>query len=85
MFLGVVCLRYDRSRTLGSCEGLRPEDLGDLLELLLLAVLATSDAAARFFSSGLARWRDNGFNVMTRSIDGRPAPSSRRPGGHRRL
>ena len=51
-------------------KGLTPNDLGDLLELPLLAVLATyrRDGAV-LLSPVWHEWRDNGFNVVTRSRD----------------
>jgi PPOX class probable F420-dependent enzyme len=49
---------------------LTPDDLGDLLELPLLAVLATyrRDGSA-LLSPVWHEWRDNGFNVVTGSGD----------------
>jgi PPOX class probable F420-dependent enzyme len=51
---------------------LTPEDLGDLFELPLLAVLATfrSDGSA-MLSPVWHEWRDGGFTVATRSSDGK--------------
>ena len=48
------------------------EDLGDLVELPLLAVLAThrSDGSV-MLSPVWHEWRDGGFNVVSRSSDGK--------------
>jgi len=47
-------------------KGLTPDDLGDLLELPLVAVLATyrRDGTA-LLSPVWHEWHDNGFNVLT--------------------
>jgi PPOX class probable F420-dependent enzyme len=51
-------------------KGLTPNDLGDLLELPLLAVLATHRRDSTVLLSPVwHEWRDNGFNVVTRSSD----------------
>jgi PPOX class probable F420-dependent enzyme len=61
-------------------KGLRPEDLGDLLELPLLAVLATYRRDGTVLLSPVwHEWRDNGFNVMTRSTDGKAGHLRRDP------
>jgi PPOX class probable F420-dependent enzyme len=53
-------------------KGLAIEELGDLVELPLLAVLAThrSDGSV-MLSPVWHEWRDGGFNVVTRSSDGK--------------
>jgi PPOX class probable F420-dependent enzyme len=49
---------------------LRPEDLGDLLERPLVAVLATyRQDGSVLLSPVWHEWRDGGFNVATRSGD----------------
>jgi PPOX class probable F420-dependent enzyme len=49
---------------------LRPEDLGDLLERPLLAVLATRAAGDEVLLSPLwHEWRDGGFNLFTGTND----------------
>jgi PPOX class probable F420-dependent enzyme len=51
-------------------KGLTPNDLGNLLELPLLAVLATYRRDSTVLLSPVwHEWRDNGFNVVTRSSD----------------
>ena len=51
-------------------KGLTPHDLGDLLELPLLAVLATYRRDGTVLLSPVwHEWRDSGFNVVTRSSD----------------
>ena len=51
-------------------KGLTPDHLGDLLELPLLAVLATYRRDGTVLLSPVwHEWRDNGFNVVTRSRD----------------
>jgi PPOX class probable F420-dependent enzyme len=51
-------------------KGLTPNDLGDLLELPLLAVLATYRRDGTVLLSPVwHEWRDNGFNIVTRSRD----------------
>ena len=48
------------------------EDLGDLVELPLLAVLATHRRDGSVLLSPVwHEWRDGGFNVATRSTDGK--------------
>jgi PPOX class probable F420-dependent enzyme len=48
------------------------EDLGDLVELPLLAVLATHRRDGSVMLSPVwHEWRDGGFNVATRSSDGK--------------
>jgi PPOX class probable F420-dependent enzyme len=49
-------------------KGLTPDDLGDLLELPRLAVLATYRRDGTVLLSPVwHEWRDNGFNVVTGS------------------
>ena len=51
-------------------KGMTPNELGDLLELPLLAVLATYRRDGTVLLSPVwHEWRDNGFNVVTRSSD----------------
>jgi PPOX class probable F420-dependent enzyme len=51
-------------------KGLAPADLGDLLELPLLAVLATYRRDGTVLLSPVwHEWSDNGFSVMTGSRD----------------
>jgi PPOX class probable F420-dependent enzyme len=51
-------------------KGLSPDDLGDLLELTLVAVLATYRRDGTVLLSPVwHEWRDNGFNVVTGSRD----------------
>jgi PPOX class probable F420-dependent enzyme len=51
-------------------KGLTPGDLGDLLELPLLAVLATYRRDGTVLLSPVwHEWRDDGFNVVTGSRD----------------
>jgi PPOX class probable F420-dependent enzyme len=51
-------------------KGLTPDDLGDLLELPLLAVLATYRRDGTVLLSPVwHEWRDNGFIVVTGSRD----------------
>ena len=51
-------------------KGLTPKDLGDLLEMPLLAVLATYRRDGTVLLSPVwHEWRDNGFNIVTRSRD----------------
>src|SRR5689334_17896065 len=53
-------------------KGLTPEQLGDLLELPLLAVLATYRRDGTVLLSPVwHEWRDGGFDVMTGSRDGK--------------
>ena len=49
-------------------KGLKPDDLGDLLELPLVAVLATYRRDGTVLLSPVwNEWRDDGFDVMTGS------------------
>jgi PPOX class probable F420-dependent enzyme len=51
-------------------KGLKPEDLGDLLELPRVAVLATYRRDGTVLLSPVwHEWRDGGFNVVTGSTD----------------
>jgi hypothetical protein len=51
-------------------KGLTPDDLGDLLELALVAVLATYRRDGTVLLSPVwHEWRDSGFNVVTGSRD----------------
>ena len=51
-------------------KGLTPDELGDLLELPHLAVLATHRRDGTVLLSPVwHEWRDNGFNVVTGSRD----------------
>jgi len=51
-------------------KGLTPDDLGDLLELPLVAVLATYRRDGTVLLSPVwHEWRDDGFNVVTGSHD----------------
>jgi PPOX class probable F420-dependent enzyme len=51
-------------------KGLTPDDLGDLLELSRVAVLATYRRDGTVLLSPVwHEWRDNGFNVVTGSTD----------------
>jgi PPOX class probable F420-dependent enzyme len=51
-------------------KGLIPDDLGDLLELPLVAVLATYRRDGTVLLSPVwHEWRDDGFNVVTGSRD----------------
>jgi PPOX class probable F420-dependent enzyme len=53
-------------------KGLAIEELGDLLELPLLAVLATHRRDGSVMLSPVwHEWRDGGFTVATRSSDGK--------------
>jgi PPOX class probable F420-dependent enzyme len=53
-------------------KGLAIEELGDLVELPLLAVLATHRRDGSVMLSPVwHEWRDGGFNVATRSSDGK--------------
>ena len=53
-------------------KGLTPEDLGDLLELPLLAVLATYRRDGTVLLSPVwHEWRDGGYDVVTSSRDGK--------------
>jgi PPOX class probable F420-dependent enzyme len=61
-------------------KGLKPDDLGDLLELPLLAVLATYRRNGSVLLSPVwHEWRDNGFNVVTASRDGKAGHLRRDP------
>jgi PPOX class probable F420-dependent enzyme len=61
-------------------KGLRPDDLGDLLELPLLAVLATYRRDGTVMLSPVwHEWRDGGFDVMTGSRDGKAGHLRRDP------
>ena len=61
-------------------KGLTPEDLGDLLELPLLAVLATYRRNGTVLLSPVwHEWRDGGFTVATRSSDGKVKHMQRDP------
>jgi PPOX class probable F420-dependent enzyme len=61
-------------------KGLTPEDLGDLLELPLLAVLATYRRDGTVLLSPVwHEWRDDGFQVMTASRDGKARHLRRDP------
>jgi PPOX class probable F420-dependent enzyme len=51
-------------------KNLTPDDLGDLLEQPLVAVLATNRADGSVLLSPVwHQWRDGGFDVVTRSDD----------------
>lgn len=51
-------------------KGLKPADLGDLLELPIVAVLATYRRDGTVLLSPVwHEWRDDGFNVVTGSSD----------------
>jgi PPOX class probable F420-dependent enzyme len=53
-------------------KGLAIEELGDLVELPLLAILATHRQDGSVMLSPVwHEWRDGGFNVVTRSSDGK--------------
>ena len=61
-------------------KGLTPDDLGDLLELPLVAVLATYRRDGTVLLSPVwHEWRDNGFNVVTGSRDIKAAHLRRDP------
>jgi PPOX class probable F420-dependent enzyme len=61
-------------------KGLTPVDLGDLLELPLLAVLATYRRDSTVLLSPVwHEWRDNGFSVVTGSRDGKARHLERDP------
>src|SRR3954447_12144280 len=56
------------------------EDLGDLVELPLLAVLATYRRDGSVLLSPVwHEWRDGGFNVLTRSVGGKARHLQRDP------
>ena len=57
-------------KTQGVRKNLTPDDLGDLLELPLVAVLATYRREGTVLLSPVwHEWHDNGFNVVTRPRD----------------
>lgn len=59
---------------------LTPDDLGDLLELPLLAVLATNRPDGTVLLSPVwHEWSENGFNVVTNSRDGKARHLRRDP------
>jgi PPOX class probable F420-dependent enzyme len=61
-------------------KGLTPDDLGDLLQLPLLAVLATYRRDGTVLLSPVwHEWRDGGFHVMTASRDGKAGHLRRDP------
>jgi PPOX class probable F420-dependent enzyme len=61
-------------------KGLTPDDLGDLLELSRVAVLATYRRDGTVLLSPVwHEWRDNGFNVMTGSNDVKATHLRRNP------
>jgi PPOX class probable F420-dependent enzyme len=61
-------------------KGLRPDDLGDLLELPLLGVLATYRRDGTVMLSPVwHEWHDGGFDVMTGSHDGKAGHLRRDP------
>ena len=61
-------------------KGLKPDDLGDLLELPILAVLATYRRDGTVLLSPVwHEWRDNGFNVVTGTRDGKAGHLRRDP------
>ena len=61
-------------------KGLTPDDLGDLLKLPLLAVLATFRRDGTVLLSPVwHEWRDGGFNVVTGSRDGKAGHLRRDP------
>ena len=61
-------------------KGLTPDDLGDLLELPVVAVLATYRRDGTVLLSPVwHEWRDNGFNVVTGSRDIKAAHLRRDP------
>ena len=61
-------------------KGLTPEHLGDLLELPLLAVLATYRCDGTVLLSPVwHEWREGGFHVMTASGDGKAGHLRRDP------
>jgi PPOX class probable F420-dependent enzyme len=63
-------------------KGLTPDDLGDLLELPLVAVLATYRRDGTVLLSPVwHEWRDNGFNVVTASRDVKAGHLRRDPRG----
>jgi PPOX class probable F420-dependent enzyme len=61
-------------------KGLTPEQLGDLLELPMLAVLATYRRDGTVLLSPVwHEWRDGGFNVVTHQGDGKAGHLRRDP------
>ena len=61
-------------------RGLSPEDLGDLLELPILAVLATQYADGRTLLSPVwHEWEDGGFSLLTWAKDIKSQHLSRDP------
>jgi PPOX class probable F420-dependent enzyme len=61
-------------------KGLAIDDLGDLVELPLLAVLATHRRDGSVLLSPVwHEWRDGGFNVVTMSRDGKARHLRRNP------
>ena len=61
-------------------KGLTPDDLGDLLELPILAVLATYRRDGTVLLSPVwHEWRDNGFNIVTGTRDGKAGHLRRDP------
>jgi PPOX class probable F420-dependent enzyme len=61
-------------------KSLTPDDLGDLLRLPLLAVLATYRRDGTVMLSPVwHEWRDGGFDVMTASGDGKAGHLRRDP------
>jgi PPOX class probable F420-dependent enzyme len=61
-------------------KGLKADDLGDLLELPVLAVLATYRRDGTVLLSPVwHEWRDNSFNVVTESRDGKAGHLRRGP------
>jgi PPOX class probable F420-dependent enzyme len=69
-----VLIETPRCETGRMRKGLAPEDLGDLLELPLLAVLATHRVDGTVLLSPVwHEWRDAGFDVVTNSGDGKVA------------
>jgi PPOX class probable F420-dependent enzyme len=61
-------------------KGLAPDELGDLLELPLLAVLATYRRDGTVLLSPVwHEWRDNGFSVVTLADDGKAMHLRRDP------
>ena len=61
-------------------KGLQPDDLGDLLELPIVAVLATYRRDGTVLLSPVwHEWRDNGFNVLVASRDVKARHLSRDP------
>jgi PPOX class probable F420-dependent enzyme len=80
MFLDVSLVSPPRWETRRVRKGLTPNDLGDLLELPLVAVLATYRRDGTVLLSPVwHEWRDNGFNVVTGSRDGKAGHLRRDP------